>query len=108
MVWLIYLFSSGSKSFHNATRTLRHYISKICTIGLGNLVPLLLLVLIMSDIVSGDSIRNKLIAITGLSMIFGGIMKKIIIILRADNLRGIEMDVQIFNKHNSSFDGISS
>ena len=87
-VWLLYLRWSGDAAFREATKPLRHPISQIVVVGIGHLLPILLLLAAL-----GYSARTRLgyivAAVAGLAMVVGGMGQRAGMVLRAGYLREI-------------------
>jgi phenylacetyl-CoA:acceptor oxidoreductase subunit 2 len=93
-VWLLYLRWSRDAAFREATEALRRPSSLIFTVGIGHLLPVLLLLLLL--VAPGVGVRVELehvvAALAGLAMIAGGMSQKAGIILKAGYLRGIMLE----------------
>jgi DMSO reductase anchor subunit len=89
-VWLCYLYGSRDVAFREATRALRHPASLIFIVGIGHLIPILLLSLAALDARTGAALWHVVVAaLAGLAMVAGGASQKAGIVLKADYLRGI-------------------
>jgi phenylacetyl-CoA:acceptor oxidoreductase 26-kDa subunit len=87
LVWLRYLTLSG-QAFHDATATLRRSASLSLTLGIGQIVPLVLLSVLLSLSLDTGWVR-VLATLAGISLVLGGVMQKAGLILRAGYLRAI-------------------
>jgi DMSO reductase anchor subunit len=94
-VWLLYLRWSRDTTFQEATESLRGPNALIFTVGIGHLLPvlLLLLLLVALDVGVGVELWHIVAAPAGLAMIAGGVSQKAGIILKASYLRGIVLGV---------------
>lgn len=90
MVWFLYLRRSD-ETFLRATKNLRRPNAVILTIGMGHLLPALLLTLVwvIPDPNAGGGLRVVAAAVAGLAVIVGGVLQKAGIILEAGYLRPI-------------------
>jgi len=90
-VWLLYLYGYHNADFRRSTEVMRRFGSLMVTVGVGHLLPL---VLLLSISLFGD-FKNRSImlpivhVISGLAMIIGGASQKTAVILKAGYLRGI-------------------
>lgn len=87
-VWLLYLRWSGDAAFREAAKSLRHPISQIVVVGIGHLLPILLL-LAASGSGAGTWLRYIVAAVAGLAIVVGGMGQRAGIVLRAGYLREI-------------------
>jgi formate-dependent nitrite reductase membrane component NrfD len=85
-VWILYLFASREPAFQAATATLRRPVWMGCVVGIGRLVPLVLLVI---SFIPGFEPHQSLAILAGLTLIIGGLAQKAGIILGAGYLRAI-------------------
>ncbi len=90
-VWLLYLYGYHNADFRRATENMRRSGSLMVTIGVGHLLPL---VLLFSAFASGDFENRSILlpivhVISGLALIVGGVSQKTGIILKAGYYRGI-------------------
>lgn len=92
-VWLLYLHWSSDSAFREATKVLRRPSAIILTVGMGHLLPaLLLLLLLVKQGVDGEVEVFQMVAtLAGLAMIAGGVSQKAGIILGASYTRGIAL-----------------
>jgi phenylacetyl-CoA:acceptor oxidoreductase subunit 1 len=90
-VWLLYLHGSQDADFQKATKALRRGSDLISTVGIGHLLPILLLVLLLvaPDIGIGANLQHAVAILAGLAIVAGGVSQKVGIIQRAGLLRGI-------------------
>lgn len=89
-VWLLYLHWPHDVAFREATEALRRPSSLIFTVGIGHLLPILvLLLLIAPSICTGGELWHIVTALAGLAIVAGGVSQKVGIILKAGYLRGI-------------------
>lgn len=90
VVWLLYLRRAGD-DFQEATQALRRPDALILMVGVGHLLPvlLLLLALLASGPDAGVGFQNIAAALAGLAMMAGGVSQKAGIILEAGYLRAI-------------------
>jgi phenylacetyl-CoA:acceptor oxidoreductase subunit 2 len=95
IVWLFYLYGSHEAELRQATRGLRRSLSLAATVGIGHLLPILVLVvlLVIPSADLGDGLVRTLAWLTGLFVIVGGVSQKAGIILEAGYLRPIVLDV---------------
>jgi phenylacetyl-CoA:acceptor oxidoreductase subunit 2 len=94
VVWLLYLHWSGDVAFREATEALRRPNSLIFTVGIGHLLPILLLLLLLvaPGIGARVGLERIVAALAGLAMIAGGMSQKAGIIRKAGYLRGIVLE----------------
>ena len=92
VVWVLYLRWSRSVAFQLATKDLRRPIALIVSVGLGHIVPLLLL-LIVIGVSAGREFQVPHIVggLSGLAMIVGGLSQKAGIIMDAGYTREITL-----------------
>ena len=90
-VWLLYLYWSQDAAFRAATKVLRRPKALVLTVGVGHLLPalLLLLLLVGPRVGAGAELRPIAAALAGLTVLTGGASQKTGIILEAGYLRGI-------------------
>ncbi|OGW55651.1 MAG: hypothetical protein A2Y81_01115 [Nitrospirae bacterium RBG_13_43_8] len=86
--WLLYLHWSGDKSFLSATRVFRHPIVIAFNTGIGHAFPVLLLLI---GVISGMRSRDSIVLLAGLSILIGGAVRKVIIVMGAGNMREITL-----------------
>jgi DMSO reductase anchor subunit len=91
VVWLLYLFGYRNIEFQKAVKHIRRPVSLLVSVGIGHLVPI---VLLFSIIVFGNIDGNSLLlavsrVLSGLALIVGGISQKKGIILKAGYHRGV-------------------
>ncbi len=90
-VWLLYLRPSNH-AFQKATAALRHPNALALSVGLGHLLPILLLTLaLLTNLASLG--QSAVVILAGLGLIFGGVSQKFAIILDAGYLRSIVLPV---------------
>lgn len=106
-IWIIYVYSYVSKPSQGAVSNLLNHVQMTFTIGLGHIIPLFFIALLISDSINDMGMRNILHVVTGLSIIIGGIIKKVIVILSANELRSIVMDDHVMNINESTFNDLS-
>jgi DMSO reductase anchor subunit len=82
-VWLFYLHWSSARDFRSATKPLSHPLMVLVTIALGHMLPILLLLLLKYQALTGMRIIFPciLMAISGLSVLIGVSAQKIGVIL---------------------------
>lgn len=92
-VWLTYLFRNHDSSFREATDFLRRPAALIRIIGIGHVLPILLLSPFLWEEVfdAGITSRKIILAFAGLTILAGGVRQKVYIVLWANYLRGIVM-----------------
>ncbi|MFZ5917475.1 MAG: hypothetical protein ACOYZ7_11105 [Chloroflexota bacterium] len=91
-VWLFYLYGSQDTAFCAATRTLRRPQSLWMALGIGHLLPmLLLLTLLLAGSYSQTVLWRAIAAWAGLALMAGGAVQKSDLVRRAGYLRGIVM-----------------
>jgi DMSO reductase anchor subunit len=90
-VWLIYLCWFRGPAFQSATKTLRRPITLVVTVGLGHVVPLLVLLLFttVQGAKTGGELSHIHTAVIGLAMVVGVFYQKAGVILKAGDTRGI-------------------
>jgi DMSO reductase anchor subunit len=88
-MWLLYLSWSQEPAFQEAIGILRQAKSLILIVGIGHLLPFVLLLLVIFDI--DFELQRIMIALAGLAIIIAGVSQKTSIILEAGYLRGIEL-----------------
>lgn len=96
--WLYYLYASGDEAFQKGVRPLQQPQSLLWTIGLGRVLPLLLLV--ATTVLTNASPLFSIIA--AVLLVFGSIAQKAGVILRAGSLRAIQMNRYNTQKDRSS------
>jgi len=92
-VWLLYLNWSNDRTFRDATKALRHPGTLILTVGVGHLLPVLLLLsfLMGPEVDTGSEFLYIATALSGLAMVAVGVGQKAGIILAAGYTRGIAL-----------------
>jgi phenylacetyl-CoA:acceptor oxidoreductase subunit 2 len=91
--WLLYLHWSRDATFREMTEALRRPNALIFTVGIGHLLPtLLLLLLVAPDISVRVGLWHIVATLSGLATIAGGVSQKAGIILEAGYLRGIVLE----------------
>lgn len=90
VLWLLYLRWSDD-AFQSATAVLRRPNALLLTVGVGHLLPALLLVLILvlPGLDTGIGFSRIAMALAGLALVVGGVSQKAGIILEAGYLRAI-------------------
>ncbi|MDL2121676.1 MAG: hypothetical protein LWX51_01045 [Deltaproteobacteria bacterium] len=95
-VWFLYLSWSREATFREAIEALRRPNALIFTVGLGHLLPgILLLVILVAPgigIDTGTGLWHTVVALAGVTMVAGGMSQKAGIILGAGYLRGIVLE----------------
>ncbi|MCK4822343.1 dimethyl sulfoxide reductase anchor subunit [bacterium] len=91
VVWLLYLFWNHDTDFQEAVKAMRRPVSVLVTMGIGHLIPfvLLLSIFVSGDIENGSQLLTVVRVVSGLALIVGGISQKTGIILKAGYYRGI-------------------
>lgn len=91
-IWFVFLFWPHSTHFFSATKTLRHSYFLVLNLGLGHILPLLLLLfLILFKRLIIESAPALMVAICGILLFIGCIGQKAGIIHLAGYLRAIEI-----------------
>lgn len=94
IIWHIYLNLYQGSAFQRAIKILRSPFVKIFIVGIGHLLPILLLSLLLLFVVcfnTGFKFLNTISVLTGICILVGGISQKFAIIVGIDYLRGIEI-----------------
>lgn len=93
VVWLIYLRMRRDTAFSKATEGLRNLGALFLTVGIGHLLPIILLLLLLfgSSVNTTTKFPNIISVLAGLAIVAGGVRQKVNIILGASYLRGITM-----------------
>ncbi len=91
IVWLLYLHWSHDASFREGTKALRRPIALILTVGIGHLLPALVLLraLVGPGVETGAELPHIVAALVAVTIITGGASQKAGIILAAGHYRGI-------------------
>ena len=92
-VWAGYLLGSHEKNFVKATGLLRRPLAVFLVSGVGHLLPLVMVTVLMmtTDAAAETAVRPFTMALAGLCMLIGGVSQKVILVLGANYLRGMEM-----------------
>lgn len=92
-VWFLYLRWPHDVAFREATEPLRRPSSLILTVGVGHVLPVLLLLVLLAAPGAGIGTGPWAVAaaLAGLAMVAGGVSQKASIILKAGYLRGIAL-----------------
>jgi DMSO reductase anchor subunit len=92
-IWFLYLWWSKDSVFRHATRTVRRLGSVTAIVGLGHLLPMLVLALLVLEVGLPNSanFRSAAIILSGFAMLFGGATQKVGVIRWAGYLRGISL-----------------
>lgn len=88
-VWHRYLHQPGSSSFLRATAPLRRTGSLLSIMGIGRLLPALLLSAALLPWLSGGS-RQAAVLLAGAGLVAGGAMQKVALLRKTAHLRSIE------------------
>ena len=89
VIWLFYLFAYEDDIFRSTTKALRSAVALITTVGIGLLLPIILL-LLTSSLPEGAVTDNRsVLALAGITIVIGGAFRKIGILLGTDYLREI-------------------
>jgi hypothetical protein len=88
-VWHRYLYQSGSSSFVRATGALRRTGSLLSIVGIGRLLPALLLLATLPPGLTGGG-RRAAFLLAGLGLVAGGAMQKVALLRKTAHLRSIE------------------
>jgi DMSO reductase anchor subunit len=90
-VWLLYLHWRYDSAFRKSTENLRRPLNLLLTVGIGHLLPILLLLplLVGSDVYTGSEIQHSVSVLSGLLLISGGVSQKSGIIMSVSYLKGI-------------------
>ena len=101
VVWLFYLYWSQDPAFRKATEALRSPKSLIISLGIGHLLPILVLssLLVAHSVEIGMELPDIATAGMGLAMILGGAGQKADIILKAGFQREISLESQEMHAH---------
>jgi DMSO reductase anchor subunit len=89
VVWVIYL-QTPDKGFQRATEALRRPGSLALTLGVGHLLPAILLAAALVGNVAGGT-QQVVAVVAGLALIFGGVNQKFGVIISAGYLRAIAL-----------------
>lgn len=93
VVWLLYLRWSHDAAFREATEALWSPKALTLTVGVGHLLPILVLflVIVVPSVETGVELPHIAVVVAGLAMITGGSSQKACIILKAGYQRGISL-----------------
>ena len=92
VIWCVYIIGSRSTLFFSATRILRHTHSLILTVGLGHVIPLLLLlILLIPQSFFVDSLLCFFAAISGALLCIGNASQKVGVIISSGYLRDVKL-----------------
>jgi DMSO reductase anchor subunit len=93
IAWGLYIWLPRTIHFRKATAYLRRPFPLFAVMGLGHLLPLILLTWLAatSGESADDGIRPLVIALAGFCMFAGGVAQKIVVVLGANFLRGVTM-----------------
>ena len=96
-IWLTYLRGYCDAPFRNATEVLRHPSSLFLTVGIGHLIPGLLVGLLFLgwSIDIGVGLQQTMFVPAGLAIVAGGVAQKFTIVCRTNYLRGITIEEPI-------------
>ncbi len=85
VIWFIYLYWPGGPEFYHATKKLRHPVTMTISLGLGHMIPLILLSLLLINLDKGISVEtsNKIVVISGLAILCGVASQKAEVIMLA-------------------------
>ncbi len=91
VVWLLYLYWYHDADSQEAFKAMRRPVSLLVTVGVGHLIPfvLLLSIVVSGDVENGSQLLTVVRVVSGLALIVGGISQKTGIILKAGYYRGI-------------------
>jgi formate-dependent nitrite reductase membrane component NrfD len=91
VISLIYLYGSRNDAFRIATESLRNPFSLVVNMGLGGVLPLFLLLFLLNSPEKSNIglMKEIIVLIAGITMVFGGISQKASIIMGAGFTRGI-------------------
>jgi DMSO reductase anchor subunit len=102
-VWFFYLHRYYDTAFWEATQVLRHRSSLLLTVGVGHLLPILLLAVLALFPDLGAGLLRITEWLAGLAIIIGGTAQKAGIIMQAGYLRSI-----VLGRENGHFRQVSS
>jgi phenylacetyl-CoA:acceptor oxidoreductase subunit 2 len=92
LIWLVYLRQSGLTDFYSTTKKLRQFFSLTITIGLGQIIPLfLLLFLLLQKHTIAPVFLSPMIVLCGILLLIGNFSQKIGILISAGYFRAIEL-----------------
>ncbi len=92
IIWVFYLYWKHDTAFHISARKLRHPVTLLANLGIGQLLPfLLLLFTFWSE--EGMELKETIVAVSGVVLVLGGLIQKSSIILIGGYTRGIMLDV---------------
>ena len=91
IIWNLYLHFSHDTRFKEATEFLRRSNSLVITIGIGHLIPIILLLPLAFRVEIGIKMQHIILLLVGLTILTGGVTQKAGVILRANYLREIVM-----------------
>jgi len=89
--WLLYLSWYHEADFQEAVKAMRCPVSLLVTVGIGHLIPfvLLLSIVVSGNFENGSQLLAVVRVVSGLALIVGGVSQKTGIILKAGYYRGI-------------------
>ena len=93
-VWFLYLRWSPVSTFQSATKNLHRPITLVVTVGLGHAVPLLMLLLFITEqgAKTGGELPHIVASLIGSAMVAGVFYQKSGVILKAGYTRGISFN----------------
>lgn len=89
LLWVIYLRSPNNLAFREVTEKMRRSINLVLTVGIGHILPIMLLFLLVFKDDMGVISKRIVLIFVGVAIIFAGILQKRGVILGANYLRGI-------------------
>ena len=91
VISLIYFYASRDDSFRIATKSLRNPFFVLINMGIGGVLPLVLLLLLLNSTENSNirSMNEIIVLIAGITMVIGGISQKASMIMAAGFTRGI-------------------
>lgn len=92
VTWLIYLYWSRNTVFFEAIKNLRRPPSLIITVGLGHVLPLLLLLVLAKLGRFGAGAGFHIVTLTGLVILLGVIVQKKAVVERASKIKPITIE----------------
>jgi len=93
VVWVGYLLHYHDAEFREATKELRRPIAWIVIVGIGHVLPVIILLLMMiaGNFGDGFKLQQCISILTGLFIIVGGLSQKLGLLQRTNIMRGIAM-----------------
>lgn len=91
ILWATYPFLTHDSKFREATVLLRRPIALLITIGIGHLIPIMILLPLAFRFDIGVKMQQFILLLAGLAVLAGGLTQMVGIVLRANYLRGIVM-----------------